>query len=100
MASNQEDSLLEDRNHPGSQTPASAGTFIEGTPSRDVLLRVLRSTVIQSNATIGQDFACGNIPMNSDFGYRDVTNYSHTHTVNAQMPALRGPMPMALQTST
>ena len=54
-----------------------------------MLLRVPRSTVIQSNATTGQDFAGGDSPVNSDFGYRDVTNYSHANTVNAQMPALQ-----------
>ena len=94
MASNQEDSLLEDGNHPGGQNPLSTGTFIEGTPSREVLLRIPQPI---ENAAIDRHLACGDMPMSSGSGSINVISYSHANTVNPHMPVLRGPMSVALQ---
>ena len=89
MASNQEDSLLEDRNHPGVQDTASAISFVEGTPSREVLLRIPQTS---RNATIDQNFACGDVPLSSGSGGTNVLSYSHINTVIPPMPVLQGPM--------
>ena len=85
MASNQEDSLLEDGNQPGSQNPLSTGTFNKGTPSREVLLRIPQPV---ENATIDRELACGDMPMSSGSGSINVISYSHANTINPPMPVL------------
>ena len=92
MASNQEDSLLEDRNHPGVQDTSSAISFVEGTPSREGLLKIPQTS---RNATIDKNFACGDMPLSSGSGGTNVLSYSHINTVIPPMPVLQ--CPMALQ---
>lgn len=99
MASNQEESfLLEDGNHPGMTNTETAPVFIEGTPRREVLLRLPNLTDMHTGTTIDQSFAGGDMPVSSNISFANLTT-NHNNTINysnpssyAHAPSLQGPM--------